>query len=112
MLLATEQWLLRVLSRNGHEGIFQVHIVSASCQRADVTQVVSPVRLYRLDLDLIVRSDPLLPLEPPLPAIGHAVGQFHLHPPAPAPMPSPPIGRVKATKVRSPPLPQMLWKGP
>lgn len=85
----------------------------ARCRRpthADVAEVAATIGLDRRDFSFVVRRRRALPVEPPLPAIGHGVSHVDFHNACSFPVPAPPSGGMETPELRRPPRTKMIGK--
>src|ERR1022692_1963511 len=108
LLLASEQWLFRVLGWHRHDVICQLGFTPAAAYEPNIAKVIAAIGLERVDFQFIVRGYHPVPIQPPLPAVGHGVRHINLHDACSFPVMSPPSRRMKAPEILGPPLAEVF----
>src|SRR5260370_33522537 len=89
LFLHPEQRLFRVLSWHGHDVICQICLTPAATREANITKEAATISLKCADFQFVVRGYHPVPVQPPLPAVGHSVGNINVHDACSLPVPSP-----------------------
>ena len=83
--------------------ICELGFTPAAAYEPNIAKVIATIGLKGVDFYFIVRSYHPVPVQPPLPTVGHGVRHINLHDACSFPVMSPPVRRMKAPKILGPP---------